>query len=215
MSKINTNGEAKERFVYIVLTILFLIASIFCFINGVEFVNLRKNDPDGELEINTSYTIFLIVMNFFFALVTLFFVFAFCLKAINPRGQGWADKIINKFKIARRKDEDKFDKIKQEYKDKYVPQVTTLIDNTIAIREASEKPDPCGSSIRGPKIIYTKPQDTQTAIPNLNEPVKRFSLGDFLPYSVTKQQRAQEALNSPKPITLESLKDLYLSKKQF
>ena len=215
MSNIQTEGTFKDRFVYIVLTVLFLIASIFCFINGIEFINLRKNDPDGELEINTGYTIFLIVMNFFFALVTLFFVFAFCLKAINPRGQGWADKIINKFKIARQKDDKMFDNIKEEYIKNYEPQIQKLINSTIAIREASEKPDSCGGSIRGPKIIYTTPQDTQTAIPNLNEPVKRFSLGDFLPYSVTKQQRLQEVLNSPKPITLESLKDLYLSKKQF
>jgi hypothetical protein len=211
MLNIDTNGIFKERILYIVLTILFLIASIFCFINGVEFVNLRKNDPDGELEINTSYTIFLIIMNFFFAFVTLFFVVIFCLKAVNPRGQGWADKIINKFKIERRKDDTKFDLIEAEYKAKYKGQITKLIDSTIKIRESYEAP--CGGSIRGPKIIFTTPQDTQISVPSLNDPIKRISLGDFLPYSVTKQQRAENAINAPKPITLENLKNIYLSGK--
>ena len=213
MSTLNTEGTFKDRFVYIVLTILFLIASIFCFINGVEFVNLRKNDPDGELEINTSYTIFLIIMNFFFALVTLFFVIVFCLKAVNPRGQGWADKIISRFKIAKKLDDNKYNAIEDEYKSKYKGKIKTLIDSTIKIREASETQ--CGDSIRGPRIIFTTPQDTQTVIPASDEPIKRISLGDFLPYSVTKRQRAEDALNAPKPITLESLQDLYLSRKNF
>jgi hypothetical protein len=215
MATIDTNGTSKERFVYIVLTILFLIACIFCFINGVEFVNLRKNDPDGELEINTSYTIFLIIMNFFFAFVTLFFVAVFCLKAVNPRGQGWADKILNNFKTLAQKNKSKYDDIEAEYIKNYNPTVRKLVENTIKIREASEQSNSCGGSIRGPKIIYTTPQDRQISVPNSNETIKRISLGDFLPYSVTKQKREIDALNAPKPVTLESLKDLYLSRKKF
>lgn len=211
MATIDTNGKTNERFVYIVLTILFLIACIFCFINGVEFVNLRKNDPNGELEINTSYTIFLIVMNFFFAAVTLFFVVIFCLKAVNPRGQGWADKIINKFVVQRRKDDIKYNEIIKEYESKYKAKIGASIDASLKLRENLETQQPCGG--RGPKIIFTTPQDKQIAIPVMNEPVKRISLGDFLPYNVTKQKRMEEAINTPKPISLENLKDIYLSRK--
>jgi hypothetical protein len=212
MSNVTTEGTFKDRFVYIVLTILFLIASIFCFINGVEFVNLRKNDPDGELEINTSYTIFLIIMNFFFAFVTLFFVVIFCLKAVNPRGQGWADKIINKFKVMKRDAKEKSKDIDDFYIANYKPTIEGLINTSIKLPSEYDINQSCGS-IRGPKIIFTTPQDTQISVPSLNDPIKRISLGDFLPYSVTKQQRAENAINAPKPITLENLKNIYLSGK--
>ena len=207
MATIDTDGTFKERFDYILLTILFLVASIFCFINGVEFINLRKNDPDGELEINTSYTIFLIVMNFLFAAITLFFTVLFLQKSVNPRGQDWADKIIRRFKKFTRNLEANKLSLDQEFKNRYEPE---LKDYYAGKKKYGD--GPC-DGIRGPKIIYSKPSDKETVLPVLNDPIKRFSLGDFLPISATRQREAEALLSPPKPITLDNLKSVYLSRK--
>jgi hypothetical protein len=70
-------------------------------------------------------------------------------------------------------------------------------------------------TLRGPKITYSCPKDKETVIPVLNEPIKRITFGDFEPYD-TKKAKAFEKISAPtivQPLTLNSLKDLYLSKK--
>jgi hypothetical protein len=205
MSSIKTNGTFKERLPYIIMSILFTVGVVFCIINTYEFSTLLNNDPDNTLEISHSYTWFLIVCNAFFAFLFLLLLIMSVYLAVNPRGDNWATKLLTKMKVLI--DTNYYKEIKEKQEDilkNFASEIT--FDSAKASSERT---------LHGPKITYSCPKDKEVAIPMLNEPIKRITFGDFAPYD-TKKAKAFEQISAPtivQPLTLNSLKDLYLSKK--
>jgi hypothetical protein len=205
MSSIKTNGTFKDRLPYIIMSILFTVGVIFCIINTYEFSTLLHNDPNDTLEVSHGYTWFLIVCNGFFAFLFLLLLIMSVYLAVNPRGDNWASKILDKIKVFRKIDSKTLEDAKAKQSE--------IIDGYI--NKALESTLTSNSNLRGPKIVYSCPKDKETVIPVLNEPIKRITFGDFAPYD-TKKAKAFEQISAPtivQPLTLNSLKDLYLSKK--
>jgi hypothetical protein len=204
MSTLNTNGTFKERLPYIIMSILFTVGVIFCLINTYEFGSLLNNDPDNTLEVSHSYTWFLIVCNAFFAFLFLLLLVMSAYLAVNPRGNNWATKLLTKMKVFI--DKNYYADIRKQQQD-----ILKNFENFTTFEVAQSST----STLRGPKIVYSCPKDKETVIPVLNEPIKRITFGDFAPYDSTKARSLQK-ISAPtivQPLTLDSLKDLYLSKK--
>jgi hypothetical protein len=206
MSTITTSGTFKDRLPYMIMSVLFTVGVIFCIINTYEFSTLLNNDPTDTLEISHSYTWFLIVCNALFAFLFLLLLIMSVYLAINPKGENWANKLLDKLKVFRKIDSKSLEEAKkkqQEIIDKY-------IDDALMTKPAAK------TSLRGPKITYSCPRDKETVIPVLNEPIKRITFGDFAPYDANKAKML-EKISAPtvvQPLTLDGLKSLYLQKKR-
>jgi hypothetical protein len=205
MSTLNTNGTFKERLPYIIMSILFTVGVVFCIINTYEFGSLLNNDPDNTLEVSHNYTWFLIVCNAFFAFLFLLLLIMSAYLAVNPRGNNWATNLLKKMKVFI--DTNYYADIRKQQQD-----ILSNFESSITFETAQLSSE---RTLRGPKITYSCPKDKETVIPVLNEPIKRITFGDFEPYD-TKKAKAFEKISAPtivQPLTLNSLKDLYLSKK--
>jgi hypothetical protein len=200
MSTIQTSAVFKERFPYLIMALLFTFGVVFCIINTYEFVKLYQNDPNDDLEVSHSYTWFLIVCNGLFAFLFLLLLIMSVYLAVNPRGNNWATKILEKLKVFRSTSADFRKSEQQKILDNYNP--------TFSVSTVKSK-----DSLRGPKITYTCPGDKETPIPVFNEPIKRITFGDFQPYEKVKAENFSTPSFVKAPLTLDSLKDYYLSKK--
>jgi hypothetical protein len=198
MSTLNTSATFKERAPYLGMAIFFTIAVVFCIINTIEFNNLLHDDPNDDLEVSHGYTWFLIIFNGIFAFLFAFLLFLSVYLAIDPKGNNVARKLLNKLKVFKTISYEDLEKEQQKIIDRYQPDI--LVTGKIT------SPD----TLRGPKITYTCPKDKEVSIPVMNEPIKRITFGDFEPYDSKKTKNY--APMSKHPLTLNSLKDLYLSK---
>ena len=197
MSTLNTSGTFKERLPYLIMALLFTVGVVFCIINTYEFVKLLNDDPNDDLEVSHGYTWFLIVFNGIFAVLFAFLLFMSVYLAIDPRGNNWARKLLNKLKIFKTASLESLKEQQQKLIDAYQPTIPITSKGTYS------------ETLRGPKITYTCPKDRETPIPVMNEPIKRITLGDFEPYDSKKNNVASIGKH---PLTLDSLKELYLSK---
>lgn len=197
MSTLNTSATFKERLPYLIMALLFTVGVVFCIINTIEFNNLLHDDPNDDLEVSHGYTWFLIVFNGIFAVLFGILLFLSVYLAIDPKGNNVARKLLNKLKIFKTASLNSLQENQQELIDKYQPNIPITSKGTY------------GETLRGPKITYTCPKDRETPIPVMNEPIKRITLGDFEPYDSKKNNFASIGNH---PLTLDSLKELYLSK---
>jgi hypothetical protein len=199
MSTLDTSGAFKERLPYLLMALFFTFAITFCIINTYEFVKLLHNDPNDDLEVSHSYTWFLIVFNGIFAVLFLFLLIMSVWLAINPRGDNWVRKLLGKLKIYKTASIDFSKDQQQNIINSYNPKITVS-------KSSIEQ------TLRGPKITYTCPKDRETPIPVMVEPIKRITLGDFEPYDSKKNMNV--APMAKHPLTLDNLKELYLSRKK-
>lgn len=197
MSTLNTSGTFKERLPYLIMALLFTVGVVFCIINTYEFFKLLNNDPNDVLEVSHAYTYFLIGGNILFAVIFAFLLIVSVRLAVNPRGDNWARKFLNYIKVFKTASIESLKEQQQKLIDAYQPSIPITSKGTY------------GETLRGPKITYTCPKDRETPIPVMNEPIKRITLDDFEPYDSKKNKFVTMTKH---PLTLDSLKELYLSK---